>query len=54
MIRDYSNLVDILNQPVVDTREYVSQIMRETITKDSVDDAIENIWNIMIELKYEW
>ncbi len=54
MIRDYSDLVDILNQTGVDTKEYISQIMRETITKDGMDDAIENIWNIMIELKYEW
>ncbi len=58
MIRDYSDLVDTLDLLFrvenVSTKEYVSQIMRETITEDSIDDAIENIWNIMVELKYEW
>lgn len=54
MKRDYSSLVDESNEPGVDFKEIIKSKIQETIQKDSLSEAVDNIFDIMVAVKYEW
>ena len=54
MKRNYNKLVDEMNESNVDFSEIVCDKIKETIEKDSIEDAVGNIWEIITEIKFEF
>lgn len=54
MKRDYSKLADELNNSERYASEIICEKIKETIVKDDIDDAVDNIWEIIIEIKHKF
>ena len=54
-MRDYANFVDtIIYDQNGDLVTRMKEEFKKTIQEDDIDDAIENIMNLVLETKYEW